>query len=194
MAKSLLFVCGANRGRSVASEHIFCQMLKDRDEKMASQVKVWSAGLFCQGDIEWLKRNAISAPDPVFGRPPYRGLISLLRRQGIDISGHRSREITAQMIAKADLIIISEEYPPFRKAALLSFWPQAKGKAFTFSEFVEAPKVEAQHLVTEDPYVDAHPDGDSYDFSTEYWESCVAEIEGYLAQKMEKFLSYLQMG
>jgi protein-tyrosine-phosphatase len=193
MAKSLLFVCGFNKGRSVASEYIFRHMLKERDEKIAPQVKVESAGLSCKEDLEWLKSHAIPPPNPLFGRPAYRGLNTLLQRRGIDISGHRSRELTNQMIEKADLIIISEEYPPFRKAALLSSWPQAKEKAFTFSEFVEAQKVEGQYLISEDPYLQPYPDEDSYHFSPEYWESCVAEIEGYLAAKMDKFLSYLQL-
>jgi protein-tyrosine-phosphatase len=193
MAKSLLFICGANRGRSVASEHIFRHMLKERDENIASEVKVASAGLICNEDLEWLKGYAVTPPDPIFGRPAYQGLIALLQRRGIDISGHRSRELSNQMVEEADLIIISEEHPPFRKTALLSSWPQAEEKAFTFSEFVEAQKAEGQLLVTEDPYAQPHPDQESYDFSPEYWQSCVAEIEGYLAEKMDKFLSYLQL-
>ena len=168
-------------------------MLKDRDEKITSEVKVSSAGLMCKEDLEWLKGYAVTPPDPIFSRPAYQGLIDLLQERGIDISGHRSRELTNQMIEEADLIIISEERPAFRKAAVLSSWPQAEEKAFTFSEFVEAHEVEGQQLITEDPYVQPHPDQESYDFSPEYWQSCVAEIEGYLAQKMDKFLSYLQL-
>jgi len=168
-------------------------MLKERDENIASQVKVSSAGLICNEDLEWLKGYAVTPPDPIFSRPAYQGLIALLQRRGIDVSGHRSRELSNQMVEEADLIIISEEYPPFRKAAFLSSWPQAEEKAFTFSEFVEAHKVEGQLLVTEDPYAQPHPDQESYDFSPEYWQSCVAEIEGYLAEKMDKFLSYLQL-
>jgi len=187
----LLFICGANRGRSVASEYIFRKLLEERDEKIASEMEVSSAGLTCKQDLEWFMGHGVPVSAAVYGRSAYGGLVRLLRRRAIDISGHRSRELTNQMIEEADLIIISEEYPPFRKAALLSLWPQAKGKAFTFSEFVEAQEVAGQHLVTESPYVEPHPDQDSYDFSPDYWESCVAEIEGYLAEKMDKFLSYL---
>ena len=193
MAKSLLFVCGANRGRSVASEYIFRKALEERGQKIASQARVWSAGLGGKEELEWLENHAIPLPDPMFGRPPYPGLITLMQSRGIDVSRHRSRELTSQMIGEADLIIILDEYLPFRKAAILSSCPQAKEKVFTFREFVEAHTVEGQHLITEDPYVQPHPDEDSYDFSTEYWESCVAEIERYLAQKMDKFLSYLQL-
>jgi protein-tyrosine-phosphatase len=193
MAKSLLFVCGANRGRSVASEYTLRNMLKERDEEIASQVKVSSAGLMCQGDLDWLKDYDISPPEPMFGRPAYRGLITLLQERGIDISGHRSRELTSQMIAEADLIIVSEEYPPFREAALFSSWPQAEEKTFTFSEFVEAQKAENPYLISESPHAQPYPAEDSYDFSPEYWESCVAEIEGYLTAKLDKFLSYLQL-
>ncbi len=51
MAKSLLFVCSLNGGRSVVSEYLFRNMLQERDERLAQQVKVASAGLITKEDI-----------------------------------------------------------------------------------------------------------------------------------------------
>lgn len=196
MAKSLLFVCGNNKGRSVVSEYLFRNMLKERDEKLVSRVMVSSSGIDVEQDAEWFKGFGLSRPEPIFGRQPYRNLTALLKRRGIDTSGHRSRELTKAMVEEADLIIISDEYPPFRKEAILSLWPSVAGKSFTFSEFVEAKvedKVKGQYLLSEDPNAQPYADEDSIDFSPQYWDAIVAEIKGYLAQKMDKFLSYLQL-
>ena len=95
------------------------------------------------------------------------------------------------MVEEADLIIISgEEHPPYRKRAICSFWPFAQHKVFTFREFVEA-EVEGGYLATEDPTVVPYTDKVFLDYTREYWEGCLAEIETYLTQKMDKFLSYL---
>ncbi len=191
MAKSIAFVCAFNKGRSVALEHIFRQLLQKRDGKLAQQVKVSSAGLLIKQDINYLKQYGRPAPKPAFGKPSYENLIALLLERGIDISGHRSRGLTRPIVEEADLIIVSEEYPPVRKAAISTFWPFAKDKVFTWREFVEA-EVEGEYLPTEDP----HPPSDgsaSLDYTVEYWEQCLAEIEGYLAQRMDKFLSYLRI-
>lgn len=196
MAKSLLFVCGNNKGRSVVSEYLFRNMLKERDEKLVSRVMVSSSGIDVEQDAEWFKGFGLSRPEPIFGRQPYRNLTALLKQRGIDISGHRSRELTKAMVEEADLIIVSDEYPPFRKEAILSLWPSIAGKSFTFSEFVEAEvedKVKGQYLLSEDPNAQPYTDEDSIDFSLRYWDAIVAETERYLAQKMDKFLSHLQL-
>lgn len=193
MTKSVLFVCGHGRGRSVASEYIFCKMLRERDEKLASQIEVSSAGLFLKEDAEWHKGFGLELPESVFGKRAYLNLIPILQKRGIDISNYRSRELTATMVEEADLIILSEEYPPYRKIALITSWPSAKDKAFTLREFVEA-KVEGEYLISEDPHAQPFADDEFIDFSPEYWEACVDEIEGFLSHKMDKFLNYLQLG
>ncbi len=189
MAKSVVFICAFNKGRSVASEYILRHLLKKRDEKLAQQVKVSSAGLLIKQDITYLKQYGRPAPKPAFGKECYGNLVKLLLKRGIDISDYRSKGLTRPIVEEADLIIVSEEYPPVRKAAISTFWPFAKDKVFTWREFVEA-EVEGEYLPTEDP----HPPSDgsaSLDYTMEYWEQCLAEIEGYMAQKMDKFLSYL---
>jgi protein-tyrosine-phosphatase len=189
MAKSVVFVCGFNKGRSVASEYIFRHLLLKRDEKLAQQVMVSSAGLLIKQDIDFLKQYGRPAPKPAFRKPCYENMVTLLLKRGMDVSGYRSRGLTRPIVEEADLIIVSEEYPPVRKAAICSFWPFAKDKVFTWREFVEA-EVEGEYLPTEDPYPPSASSA-SLDYTVEYWEQCLAEIEGYLAQRMDKFLSYL---
>lgn len=191
MAKSLMFVCCNNKGRSVASEYLLRNMLRKKSAKLASQVDVSSAGLVTKWDVQWLKRfGFFSWPKPAFGRTPYTNLVPVMLRRGIDISGHRSRGLNRLLVEGADLIIVSEEN---QKKTALSFWPAAAAKVFTFREFVEA-KVEGEFLVSEDPYAPPHADGDSIDFSSQYHEAYVIEIENYLVERFDKFLCYLQLG
>lgn len=186
----MLFVCCNNKGRSVASEYFFRNMLQKKGEKLTSRVKVSSAGLVTSGDVQWLKGFGFSSwPKPAFGRAPYTNLVAPMLRRGIDISGHRSKGLNRLLVDEADLVIVAEEN---QKKTILSFWPWAEEKVFTFREFVEA-EVEGEFLVSEDPYAPPHADGDSTDFSSEFHEAYVAEIESYLAQKMNKFLRYLQL-
>lgn len=190
MAKSLMFVCCNNKGRSVASEYLFRNMLLEKSAKLASQVNVSSAGLVTKWDVQWLRGfGFLSWPRPAFGRAPYTNLVPVMLRRGIDISGHRSRGLNRLLVEGADLIIVSEEN---QKKTVLSFWPSAVAKVFTFREFVEA-KVEGEFLVSEDPYAPPHADGDSIDFSSQYHEAYVIEIENYLEERFDKFLCYLRL-
>ena len=112
-------------------------MLQQRDDRLAHQVKVASAGLITKKDVEWMHGFGLPICSPAFGRPPYRSLIPVMLKRGIDLSAYRSKGLKRPMVEEADLIVVFDEYPPFRKAAILSFWPQAKEKVFTFREFVE---------------------------------------------------------
>ena len=193
MGKLVLFVCVFNRGRSVASEYILRKMLKERDEKLASQIEVASAGLVLERDAEWLKGFGLELPENPFGKPPYRNMTTIMHKRGIDISSHRSRELTTPLAEEADLIIISEEDPPYRKNAITNSWPSARDKTFTFREFVEAI-AEGEYLATEDPNALPYADDEFIDFSPEYLEACVTEIEEHLSLRMDKFINYLQLG
>ena len=188
MAKSLIFACCNNKGRSVASEYLFRDMLRKKSEKLASQVKVSSAGLVTKWDLQWLRGFGFTSwPKPAFGRAPYTNLVPVMSRRGIDISGHRSQGLNRLLVKEADLLIVSEEN---KKKTAISFWPWAAAKVFTFREFVEA-EVKGEFLVSEDPYTPPHADADSIDFTPQCHEAYVTEIESYLRQRFDKFLHYL---
>jgi protein-tyrosine-phosphatase len=71
-------------------------------------------------------------------RPPEDGAVRALARRGLDISGHRSRTLTPDMIAEADLVI-GMERRHVREAAVLvegSF-----SRAFTLPELVASGQV-----------------------------------------------------
>ena len=184
MAKSLLFVCMFNAGRSVASEYLLRHLLRERDERLAQRVRISSAGLVTKETIQYLKDFGLSIPKPFFGRPPHRYMITLMARRGIDVTGHRSRGLNIVVLHQADLVIVFGEQ---LKAAILSFWPEAEGKVFAFKEFVEE-----EYPVTEDPGAAPYADGDFVDYPIDCTAPFIAEIERCLAQTIGKFLHHLQ--
>jgi len=59
-----------------------------------------------------------------------------MREYGLDISGHRSCEVTAEMLARADLVLTMTQG---HKESLLVEFPEARGKTFMLSEMAGLP-------------------------------------------------------
>lgn len=56
----------------------------------------------------------------------------LMTDRGLDISDHRARQLTDDMIHKADLVLVMETW---QKTAIETRTPSAKGKVFRFGEW-----------------------------------------------------------
>lgn len=56
----------------------------------------------------------------------------LMTEKGLDISTHRARQLTDDMIHKADLVLVMETW---QKAAIEARTPSAKGKVFRLGEW-----------------------------------------------------------
>ena len=65
------------------------------------------------------------------GHPTPKGVRRALARDGIDVSGHTSRQVTTVMVAEADLVIVMER-SHVRKVAVLA--PDAWTRTFTMKE------------------------------------------------------------
>jgi protein-tyrosine phosphatase len=61
------------------------------------------------------------------GQPPNPNACNLMLKKNIDISGYRARQLTGDMIRKADLVLVMESS---HKNAIEEFEPCAKGKVF----------------------------------------------------------------
>src|SRR5580692_11140001 len=67
------------------------------------------------------------------GRPPPPEVVSVMAATGIDVTGHRSRTVTADDLAAADLILgLAREHVRHAAVLLPAAWP----RAFTLRELV----------------------------------------------------------
>ena len=81
---NVLFVCSGNTCRSPMAAALFNKIAMERD----LDVRIESAGLFA-GEGERASEGAISA----------------MKDYGIDLSGHRAKNITPELLEEADLIL-----------------------------------------------------------------------------------------
>lgn len=131
MVTEILLLCTANVCRSVMAQ----AMLSARLAARGVTVSVASAGLLGSG---W--------------QPPPE-VIAVMAARGVDVTGHRSRIVTADDLASADLILgLAREHVRHAAVLLPAAWP----RAFTIRELlrrgqqagVRAPGEPLRHWLT----------------------------------------------
>lgn len=108
----LTFVCTANRCRSPLAEGLTRQLLADR----GLTAHVSSVGLLAPG-----------APTPPVG-------VQVAAAYGIDLSGHRSVQISTETVRTSDIILTMTRAQAREIAAQ---WPDATTRVFTIKQFRE---------------------------------------------------------
>lgn len=116
MRWTLLLVCSGNTCRSPMAEGLARQMLAHQrriepDDLEAAGLRVLSAGVAAGG-----------------GEPANPHAVQAMQKQGIDLSGHRARELTPAMIHEADVIYTMTEA---HRQAVVALAPSAADKTFT---------------------------------------------------------------
>lgn len=118
-ATRVLVVCTANQSRSPMAE----VLMRRRHEAVGAAASVASAG----------SRRG--------GEPPSSGSVRAMARRGLDLSGHRSRELTANDLAGADLVLCMARRH-CREVVVLH--PPAWPRTFTLRELVRRGEAAGQ--------------------------------------------------
>ena len=144
MAKSVLFVCSGNSCRSPMAESMLRKMLGNRGD-----VDVSSAGLFA---LEGMRANEMA--------------VRTMVKQGVELAKHRSRQLTQEMVDKADIIVVMTAD---HKQSIAHIAVHSEGKVFLLSEFEED-----EHLCGRDI-------ADPIAQPLEAYERCLAAMKSPLA-------------
>lgn len=115
--KSILLVCTGNSCRSIMAEGLFKKYLKDSGK----------------GDIE-VASAGIMALD---GFPPTDETVEVMKGEGVDVSGYRSKRLTAEHIKKSGLVLVMEG---IHKAFILRMDPAVEDKTYLLKNYMANDK------------------------------------------------------
>lgn len=125
--KNILFVCTGNSCRSVMAEAFFRKATADRPDEFA----VHSAG--------------ISALD---GYQATKETMEVMVEHGLDVSDHRSRRLTEEMVREAEQIFVMERV---HKEWVLRLVPEADRKTHLLAEFASKGSQNRREIDIPDP-------------------------------------------
>ncbi len=152
---AILFVCTGNTCRSPMAEVLFRDQLRQRGLPVASWC-VESAGTW--------------APD---GSPAARYGREVMAQRGLDLSRHRARTVTREMLQQFNLILVMEIN---HKEALCAEFPDLCKKIFLLSEMV------ARKMSVDDPIA-----GNVTDY-----QATAQEIDDYITRGWQRILELTQ--
>lgn len=154
--KHILVVCTGNICRSPMAAALLAREIVAAG--LAGQAEVASAGTYA-----------------VVGAGASGGSVLAMAERGLDLSGHRGRQLDARLVQEADLILVMEEA---HRRSIFYTWPQALRKTFLLSEMV------GEHAEIDDPYGGPQ----------EEYEAAAAIIADYVKRGLPGVLRRLGLG
>lgn len=121
-----------------------------------------------------VKITVLSAGLNALGGPPTREARVVMEKRGIDISSLTSKQLTGEMIERANLILTMEEG---YEGTVISWQPSSKQKVFTLKQFAG----EVEDLNIKDPYRRG----------IEAYERCAKEIGLALAKGLKRIVDFV---
>ncbi|MCG7489684.1 low molecular weight phosphotyrosine protein phosphatase [Vibrio sp. Of14-4] len=112
MFNNILVVCVANICRSPLGEALLQNLLPD--------IRVSSAGLAAE-------------KSKFVGKPAYDKSILVAQENGIDISNHRSKQVSSSLCSEFDLILVMEQE---HIEAITNIAPEVRGKTMLFGQWI----------------------------------------------------------
>lgn len=122
---SILFVCSANRFRSPLAAGIFKQALQEAESEPNTSFTVGNAG-------SWKVGSAGTWTTP--GQPVLMETYEAAKSLGLDLSNHRSVQVSEGLLSEYDLILVMQNN---QKEALQSEFPQLSEQIYLLSHVVE---------------------------------------------------------
>ena len=147
---AVLFVCSANRVRSPMAAALFARLLEEA------------------GQTGWLVDSAGTWALPG-GAPAASGAVDTLARRGLDLSRHRTKDVSTLALEIYDLILVME---PGQKEALRIEFPCAARRVYLLSELSGPPR----------------PVADPYGQNPEAFEACAQDLERLLQRGIERIV------
>lgn len=170
----ILFVCEGNTCRSPMAQAIFSKIVFDRYGAGASKFEIESAGL-----------NAS-------GTSPTKEAIEAMHGFGVDISGFKVKNINADLVNKADMILTMTLE---QKDRLDELFPDAQDKIEMLGAYVEDMEnavVPGRHFMSKTDYeerlshISVKEINDPFGQGIEEYELCAFQLEQILIKLLDK--------